>query len=228
MLTVVLDGGFVSFRHGEHATRAGDLLIEREPLWLERWEGRFRALVVEWSEHVAPLLLPGIGRVSREDTARVARWAAELEASEVAPLEVIGSLFEWFSSLGFPRTPWPSLASSLSAAPPVVLQVGAAMARLLDEMHRAPQAVDLVSATALHPRTLQRVFAQHQRWLPMTMAQRAHDLRIVLAGSLLASTSATTRVVAEALGYGSGRALLRALDDACYPTVAELRSGGAV
>jgi hypothetical protein len=213
-ITIPLAGEYVSLRAPSGLlVRPSEAVIEDKMTWDERWEGDMRALVVEWSStSIAPTR--GTFRLGPADVAH-ARAIADAMVAGVAedPWPRLRAFVDRLSALGVGVPPTREL--ELPEVPADVLRVEHAMSTLLSELPSAPRAVDLSIQTSLSERHLRRIFSEHAAWLGSFRARLRHA-RLPSAASWLALSSISPERIARSLGYGSARALMRALGDAGY------------
>lgn len=214
-VTIPLDGEYVSLRE-PHARLVGvsEALVEHTIDWNERWERDMRALVVQWHPAAHGMPSAGLVHLSPRDLAHARELSEHICArSEQDPWPLLAAFLERLRALGIgmasPR------AIDLPAVPTDVVRVEHAMSELLMQLDRGPASVDLARMTGLSERHLRRVFRQHHAWLG-SFRERVRHARLPSAANWLAFSRLPTERIARSLGYGSGRALLRALQDAGY------------
>jgi AraC-like DNA-binding protein len=221
-ITIPLEGEFISLRGSSAGVivRPSVALIENSITWEERWERELRALVIQWSsEHGQPVA--GELQLAPADLEH-ARVLADRICSpcDEDPWPLLVPFLERLRALGVGLVSAEQI--DLPDAPPEVVRIERAMSALLMELERAPGSVDLSSLTGLSERHLRRLFEQHQLWLG-AFRERVRHARLPSAANWLAFSDLSTERVARSLGYGSARALVRALDDAGYGGREEIR-----
>jgi AraC-like DNA-binding protein len=215
ILTIPLRGRYLSFRQGGALTATalpGDAVLEQSNAWQERWQDDLRALVLQWAP---PFGRPGSGalRLDARDRQFAVALADAIEAAAPGRQRVppeFSAFWERLRSLGVALVPMQEM--QLPAVPDVVSMIEGVVSPLLCAYETAPSAQDLVDRTGFSDRHLRRLFDQHAGWMGSFRERRQHG-RLTSAVSWLTETNLSLERIAPSLGYGSGRALARALDD---------------
>lgn len=213
-VTIPLEGEYVSLRGaGGAIVGPSEALVEDCFTWEERWESGMRALVIEWdAAHGAGP--SGRVRLSPADFAHARALAHRI----CAPLgdedawRVLVPFLDRLRAMGVGITATAEI--SLPDVPTEVVRVERSLSEMLVRLERGPAGVDLSLATGLSERHLRRLFVEHAAWLGR-FRERIRHARLPSAANWLAARLPTERI-ATSLGYGSARALVRALDDAGY------------
>ncbi len=216
----------------ERPLRDGDLAAFRVRSWDERWEGPFRALMLEWTDpSVTRLPTLDVGRPSASDRAAFAAFAERVERGELegeAAAHAVTALLARLAAAGVP-TPQRTTRDLHGGAPPGAQALAGAIGAAVSRLDAAPQIEDVATALGVSARHVSRRLAAAGPWLPAFSQAQAwrrylRNFRVRLAVSFLTRRDASLAQVARSLGYGSARALLLALSQEGLPPPRVLRA----
>ncbi len=225
-LTMVLRGGWVDSRGSGQPVQEGFAACgPTSPTLGDRWEDGVILITVEWD---GPL--PGgyrIGPCTEATRAAGLRFLEVLAAADdrSGDQRALAALLEGLRRDGFPIPEITPLEP-----PEAAVRAAHMLNHALAHLDRAPMWVDFTSERS--ERQWRRDLKESNPWLGLLGGSFRHTLnaiRLLFAASLLTVPNVTLKEVAQALGYGTDRALLQAMRRAkMSPTkIRALTAGGA-
>jgi AraC-like DNA-binding protein len=220
-VSLPLDGHFLSRRAGEHDVRPREAIAETDFAWNELWDGRrFRLLVLEWDGAYGERSSTGMLRLTASDFAHLARVADQIEENREDARSAIAAFGARLRALGLPLHEWdPRELTTIDTFAQATADV---LSRFESSLHTQPMWVD-AAMSERHGRRRIKTMEQASGSHLLGLRGRLSRARITASVALLGAPRARIDHIARAVGFGSTRALARALHDAGLDSATALR-----